>query len=344
MILFAISLYLIDLVGYTENKYKSHSRRMSTRKLFSVVVAVLTLSSLSGCARTQQSVLILRVGYQKWGTFSILKASGQLTKSLEGKGIKVEWIEFPAGPPLLEALNAGSIDLGHTGDSPPLFAQAADIPFVYFAASSASPESSAILVKRQSDLRKPADLRGRRIGFAKGTSAHTMVLRYIEKNGLALSDITAIYLAPADGRAALESGSIDAWSIWDPYLAAAEESGGYRELSSGKGYVDGREFYLASRQMIESQPGLLKDFLSELEQVKSWAKARPDEVNGFLSTETGIPLRAVALAESRRNRYETQALTEDLIASQQSLADRYFEDGLLPKKIDVRSAVFTLAQ
>src|ERR1700679_515886 len=124
------------------------------------------------------------------------KTSGELAKAFEPKGVKLEWVEFPAGPPLLEALNAGSIDLGHTGDSPPLFAQAADIPFVYFAASSASPESSAILVKRESKIRRPTDLRGGRVGFAKGTSAHTMVLRYLEKNGLALSEITPVYLPP----------------------------------------------------------------------------------------------------------------------------------------------------
>jgi sulfonate transport system substrate-binding protein len=301
--------------------------------------------SLYGCSRTgDRSTSTLRIGYQKWGTLSVLKASGVLVKSFEPKGIRVEWIEFPAGPPLLEAINADSIDIGHAGDSPPLFAQAADIPFVYFAASSASPQSSAILVKRESGMQFPTDLRGRRIGFAKGTSAHTMVLRCVENNGLSLSDITPIYLPPADGRVALETGSIDAWSIWDPYLAAAEEGGGYRELTNGKGYVDGREFYLASRRFAERRPQLLKEFLAELVRVKAWAKARPDEVNRFLAEETGIPLKAVATAEARRNRYETQAVTEDLVASQQSLADRYLELGLLPKKINVRAAVLDPAK
>lgn len=315
------------------------------RRLFPALVAVFTLTSLHGCALTvDRPTETLRIGYQKWGTFSILKASGELAKEFRPKGVKVEWIEFPAGPPLLEALNAGSIDLGHTGDSPPLFAQAADIPFVYFAASSSSPESSAILVKRESRIRRPSDLRGRRVGFAKGTSAHTMVLRYLEKNGLSLSDITPVYLPLADGREALETGSIDAWSIWDPYLAAAEEGGNYRELTSGKGYVDGREFYLASRRIAQDHPQLLKEFLSELEHIKSWARARPGEVNRFLAAETGIPLRAIAVAEARRDRYDTQAVNGELIASQQSLADRYLELGLLPKRIDVKAAVLEPAR
>jgi sulfonate transport system substrate-binding protein len=317
----------------------------SVKRVLPIILALIGLTCLDGCVpAVDHPMETLRIGYQKWGTFSILKASGELAKAFKPKGVKVEWIEFPAGPPLLEALNAGSIDLGHTGDSPPLFAQAADIPFVYFAASSSSPESSAILVKRESNIQHPSDLRGRRVGFAKGTSAHTMVLRYLEKNGLSLSDITPMYLPPADGREALETGSIDAWSIWDPYLAAAEEGGNYRELTNGRGYVDGREFYLASRRIAQDQPQLLKEFLGELEHIKSWAKARPDEVNHFLAAETGIPLRAIAVAEARRDRYDTQAVNEELIASQQSLADRYLELGLLPKRIDVKVAVLQAAQ
>lgn len=305
------------------------------------VLLLLSLSGLAGCgARARERTPeTLRIGYQKWGTFSILKASGELAKALEPEGVEIVWREFPSGPPLLEALNAGSIDIGHTGDSPPLFAQAAGIPFVYFAASSASPQSSGILVRLDSPIHSAADLRGRRIGFGKGTSAHTMVLRYLEKNGLKIGDITAVYLPPADGREALENGSIDAWSIWDPYLAAAEESGHYRKLATGDRYVEGREFYVASRQLVERSPQRLQEFLHELKTVKAWAKARPGTVNQFLAAETGLALHAVAVAEARRNRYDTDPMSAGLIASQQSLADRYFELGLLPKRIDVQAAV-----
>lgn len=304
------------------------------------LISAFLLMSLASCANKTDKTL--RIGYQKWGTYSILKASGKLAEAFKSKGIKLEWVEFPAGPPLLEALNAGAIDLGHSGDSPPLFAQAANIPFVYFAVSSASPKSSAILVKTDSPIRRPSDLRGRRLGFAKGTSGHTMVLRLLGKNGLAISDIIPVYLPPADGRVALESGSIDAWSIWDPYLAAAEESGGYRSLANGEGYVNGREFYLASRRIVESQPRLVNDFRTELEHIKIWAKAHSNEVNHFLAADTGIALSAVSMAEQRRNRYETQSMTPDVIASQQSLADRYFELDLLPKKIDVSKNVLKI--
>lgn len=308
-------------------------------------LAALALAASHGCASADKHPReTLRIGYQKWGTFSLLKVSGKLAEAFQANGVRIEWMEFTAGPPLFEALNAGSIDLGHTGDSPPLFAQAANIPFVYFGASSASPEGSGILVKRDSTIRRADDLRGRRVGFGKGTSAHTMVLRYLEKNGMSLADITPVYLAPADGHVALESGSIDAWAIWDPFLAAAEQGDGYRALANGTGYVEGREYYFASRRFAQDRPERLKQFLIALKQVKAWAKARPEEVNRFLSGETGIPIQAVAVAEARRKRYDTQAVTGELIQSQQSLADRYFELGLLPRKIDVKAAVFVPAQ
>ncbi len=310
-----------------------------------MLLATLAAIILAGCGTgSKEPSQVLRIGYQKWGTFSILKSYVGLVKSNGLKDVQLSWTEFPSGPPLLEALNAGSIDIGHTGDSPPLFAQAAGIPFVYFGASSASPESSGILVKKDSPIRAASDLRGRRIGFGKGTSAHTMVLRYLEVNGLSFGDVTPMYLSPADGRAALERGSIDAWAVWDPYIAGAEEQGLYRKLATGKGFVEGREYYLASRRFAEKEPKLLLVFLRELEGVKAWAKVRPAEVNTFLSQETGIPLAAVSLAEGRRNRYDTKPVTREIIAAQQALADRYLQLGLLPRKIEIKDAVLSPGQ
>ena len=310
-----------------------------------LIVTASFLVTLWACARKDgKRIETLRVGYQKWSTFSILKDTGQFSDALARNGIKVEWIEFAAGPPLFEALNAGSIDVGHSGDSPPLFAQAANVPFVYFAVSSPSPDSSAILVRSNSNIRRATDLLGRRIGFTKGSSAHTLVLRYLERNNLSLSDVKQVFLPPADGRAALESGAIDAWGIWDPYFAAAQQDGKYRLLTTGRGYVDGREFYFSSRRLAEQNPTIVKEFLGELEKMKGWAQANRSRVNQVLAADTGMSLQTVALAESRRNRYGTDLLTGQALASEQALADRYFQLGLLPKKIDVKSTVMNLPE
>ncbi|HEX4611280.1 MAG TPA: aliphatic sulfonate ABC transporter substrate-binding protein [Urbifossiella sp.] len=304
-----------------------------------LVALAAILVAIPGCGPKEGAGDIVRIGYQKWSTYSILRASGELERVFAARGWRVEWAEFSAGPPLLEALNAGSIDLGHAGDSPPVFAQAAGVPFLYIAASSPSPESSAVLVREGSAVRTPPDLKGKRVGFTKGTSAHTMILRVLEKHGFTAADITPVYLPPADGRAALEAGAVDAWSVWDPYLAAAEHGGGVRRLVGGTGYVTGREYYMAARRFADDRRDVVRVFLGELARVKTWAKARPDEVNRMLAQQTGMDPAVVALAEARRNRYDTGPVTAELVADQQALADRYAKIGLLPHRIDIRSAV-----
>lgn len=311
-------------------------RLFASRRTF-LNIATTSLAWLAGCVR--QPARQLRIGFQKGGTFAILKASGSLERNPKLRNVQLSWIEFAAGPPLLEALNAGSLDVGHAGDSPPLFAQAAGVPFLYFAASSASPKTSGILVRHDSPIHQAADLKDKRIGFGRGTSAHTMVLRYLEKQGIPVSEIRPSYLPPAAGREAMENGSIDAWAIWDPFLAAAEEGGRYRKLTTGEGYVEGREFYFTSRAFVERSPDLLNEFLAELNRMKDWAKSRPDEVIRLLVKETGIPENAIRLAESRRNRYDTEPITDALIENQQAIAERYFELQVLPKRINVASAV-----
>lgn len=303
------------------------------------VVAVFVGLFLSGCSEAAPPRRTLRVGFQKWGTCSILKASGRLEDKLKANGWAVEWFEFPAGPPLLEALNVGSIDVGHTGDSPPVFAQAAGVPFVYIAASSPSPQSSGLLVRAGDSIQSVVDLRGKRIGFTKGTSAHTLVVRILEQHKIDLQDVDVKYLTPADGRAALASGAIDAWSIWDPYMSSAEHAGDVRRIADGQGIVSGREFYLSSRVFATQNSQILRLFLQELCGAKQWAIDRPDEIHALLAEQTGMPLDAVKLAESRRNRYDTWPITDELIAEQQALADRYYELGLLTQGIRVEMHV-----
>jgi len=311
----------------------------SPRCLRVVLLLALVTPLITGCGGSKENK-VLRIGYQKWGTFSILKVSGQLEKELAPRGVSVDWIEFAAGPPLLEALNAGSIDIGHTGDSPPIFAQAAGVPFVYVAVTPPSPEGSGLLAPNNGSVKTPADLKGKRIGFSKGTSAHTFVVRLLESQGLGLSDVETVYLSPADARAALDSGSIDAWAIWDPFLAAAETSGLALKVADGRGLVAGREFYLASRPWLETAPELANIVLAALKRVGGWADEEQAKVRDLLVKETGISEAAISLAESRRERYALVPITDDVIAEQQSLADRYQNLGLLPQKLNVSDVVY----
>ena len=294
-----------------------------------------------GCSRSGRidELTVVQLGYQKWGTLSLLKHRGTLEMRLAPEGIGVEWTEFPTGPALLEALNARSIHFGHTGDSPPIFAQAADISFSYLGASLPSASSEAIVVLKESPIRKLADLRGKRIGFAKGSSSHTLVMRALPSAGLTLADIEPVYLKPADARAALEGKSIDAWVIWDPYLAAIEYPGTARVLLDGKGLVSGREFYLGAADFVRDCPGVVGAILEELGTAMEWAQSHPRQIAELLAPEIGMDVGALEIAERRRGRYQREKSLKPIITEQQAIADSFFKNGLIPRRIEVEKAV-----
>ncbi|MEA3120391.1 MAG: sulfonate transport system substrate-binding protein, partial [Paraburkholderia sp.] len=189
-------------------------------------------------ARAQGSaVKTLRIGYQKYGAFVLLKARGTLEKRLASQGISVSWLEFPAGPQLLEGLNAGAFDIGTAGETPPIFAQAAGVEFVYIGNEPPAPASEAIVVPHDSPIKTVADLRGKKVALNKGSNVHYLLVRALENAGLQYADIRPAYLSPADARAAFTQGSIDAWAIWDPYFAAIEKQMRARVIADGAGLV-----------------------------------------------------------------------------------------------------------
>src|SRR4051794_33025709 len=177
----------------------------------------------------------LRIGYQKAASILVLqKAQGSLEKKLAPQGVNVKWVEFPAGPQLLEGLNVGAVDFGYVGEAPPVFAQAAGAKFVYAGYDPASPKAEAIVVPKASPLKSVADLRGKKVALNKGSNVHYLLVKLLEKHGLKYTDVQPVFLPPADARAAFEKGAVDAWVIWDPFLSAVEKQTGARILADGR--------------------------------------------------------------------------------------------------------------
>jgi sulfonate transport system substrate-binding protein len=280
----------------------------------------------------------LRIGYQKSSVNLMVTRERRLLDATL-PGVPVKWVEFPAGPQILEALAVGSLDFGFTGDTPPVFAQAAGKDIWYVGLEPPKPASSAILVPHDSAIRTLADLKGRRIGFQKGSSAHYLVLRALDKAGLQWSDITPLTLAPSDARAAFEKGSLDAWGIWDPYYAAAEIDGRARVLSTGQGLSSNNSFYLASRELTR-QPALVKGLFTALSQADAWSKANLPQTAKFLSEATGVPLAGTIRFLDRRTSGPVTVLRPSDIADQQRVADAFSRAGLIPKPLRVAEAVW----
>ncbi|HYN58897.1 MAG TPA: aliphatic sulfonate ABC transporter substrate-binding protein [Rubrivivax sp.] len=313
-----------------------------TRRIVLSLLAV-TAASWWGLARAQDQALPqLRIGFQKGSlNLALLKSLGLLEKRLPAS--KIVWVEFPAGPQLLEALAVGSVDFGATGDSPPVFAQAANKDLFYVGAEPPKPDSSAILVKPDSSLKTLADLKGRRIALQKGSSAHFLLVQAVKKAGLQWSDFQPVYLPPADARAAFERGAVDAWVIWDPYYAAAEVDGQVRVLATSRGLTGNNTFYLASRTLAGSQP-TLRALFAALTETDAYVQASRKDTAQRFADFAGLGLATVHRFLERRQPSPVGPLTPALVEEQQRVADSFLQLGLIPKPIRVADIVWQPGQ
>ena len=315
--------------------------RLDRRSLVAGLIAAPTLAGAAlarpRAARAQENEV--RIGFQKGSAnLLVLKNRGDLDGRLGEIGYAVSWAEFPSGPPLLEAMNAGSIDFGTTGASPPVFAQAAGNDLIYAAATVPSPFEEAILVPKDSTIRSVTELKGTRVAVTKGSSAHAHLVSALRTAGLAWEDVEPVYLSPADAKAAFDGGDVAAWSIWDPYSAVSEDGVGARSISNGEsaGHVN-RSFYLASRTFATEHRAVLDRLIGILEETDAWADERPAEVAKMVAAETGIA-EATLLKVEERSAYGLEPVTPAVVGEQQALADLFFTLDLIPEKIDVASA------
>lgn len=285
----------------------------------------------------------LRIGYQKSAVnLVVLKQQGVLEKRFPTT--KVSWIEFPAGPQLLEALSVGALEFGLTGDAPPVFAQAAGKDLYYVGAEPAKPESSAVLVLQDSPIKTLPDLKGKKIALQKGSSAHYLLVRAVEKAGLQWSDIQPIYLTPADARAAFERKSVDAWAIWDPFYAATELALPTRVITTGVGLSGNNSFYLSSTALVNQYPDVLLALFEELTRADRFVQEHRPEVIKLIANFSGLDAGVVSLFLKRRPRSPVGLLNAEAAASQQQVADAFARLALIPKHVRVSDIVWRFAR
>jgi sulfonate transport system substrate-binding protein len=308
------------------------------RILAAFVALAVVFGPLRGSADAPKQ---LRIGYQKSSPLQILKEQGLLEKRFAAQGITVSWVEFTSGPPVLEALNAGAIDFGYTGDAPPIFAQSAGADLLYVASFPIPGHSSGIIVRNDSGIKTLADLRGKRIAVAKGSSGHNLLVRALERGGVQYSEIQPIYVQPAEGAAALQNGSADAWAIWDPYFGVGERFPGVHTLTTGYNLAPTNSFYFATREFAAHYPGVITAIVEELNHGAQWAKGHPQELASELAAQTGVPLDIQTVVAARGPyTYPTSLISDGVVRQQQSIADTFFKLGLIPQPVDVRKAVW----
>ena len=295
-------------------------------------------------AQAQNKAEPLRIGFQKSASLLTLqKSQGTLEKRLASLGVAVKWVEFPAGPQLLEGLNVGAVDVGYVGEAPPIFAQAAGAKFVYIGNDPAAPEAEAIVVAKDSPFKSVADLKGKKIALNKGSNVHYLLVKALEKHGLKYADIQPVFLPPADARAAFERGAVDAWVIWDPFLAAVEKQSGARILVDGRGIVNNYAYYLAERSYVDKYPQVVQALFEDTVAQGQWLKSNLKQAAAIIAPLQGLDPAVVELS-LQRYQFGVRPLTPDVAAEQQKIAEAFVGFGLIPKPIRIVDALPGAAQ
>ncbi|QLG94590.1 aliphatic sulfonate ABC transporter substrate-binding protein [Pseudomonas yamanorum] len=281
----------------------------------------------------------LRIGYQKSSVSMVLAREHHLFEQAL-PGTQVQWTEFLGGPPLIEALNAGSLDIGNIGDIPPIFAQAAGIDVQYIGVEPNDGRTEAILLPKASTVQSVADLKGKRVALLKGSSAHNLFLKSLLRAGLQWKDVNVVYLSPSDGRAAFEQGKVDAWVVWDPYYSAAVVDGSARVLGDGQGLSPAGSFFIASGPFAKQHPQAIAAILKTFAQAQRLSLDQHDESVELMAKTLGLPPAVVESYFRHRSPTPSRPLDAVDIANQQRTADLFFANGLIPKKVDVQQIVF----
>ncbi|HEU5455982.1 MAG TPA: ABC transporter substrate-binding protein [Nocardioides sp.] len=318
-------------------------RRLAGTALAGALAASLMLSGCGGAATGNEGAVnddgsvdldevTLIVGDQKGGSKALLTAAGQL----EDVPYDIEWKEFTSGPPLLDALDAGSIHVGGVGNTPPLFAAAGNSNLRAVQGATYGGTGDAIVVPKDSDIKSVADLEGKKIAVAEGTSANYNLLAQLDEAGVDYEDVETQNLQPSDALAAFDAGHVDAWAIWEPYTSQAEHDADARVLTTGKGVVNGFVFQVASDAALadKATTEALQDYVGRIAEAQTWTETHKEEWAKAWAEETGLS-EGITLSAARKREIDLVPINQEVIASEQEMADAFAANGLVPEKFDV---------
>jgi sulfonate transport system substrate-binding protein len=303
--------------------------RRFTLALVSTIALLGTLTACGGGEKAGSEDGKLRVGYQRFGGQSLVKARDAAPDAA--------WSLFESGPALTEALKAGAIDIGQTGEAPPIFALAGRTEFKIIATSQPVPKGEAVLVKQDKGFKTFKDLKGKKVALNKGSNVNWLLVKLLEANDMKITDLDVKYLKPAEARPAFDNDQVDAWIIWDPYFSLAERPG-VQILADATGLANNREYLLASPEALEKKPDLIREFVRVYRETTDWGIANPEERVKVLAPELGLEedVARRALERSAQPLAPVDAAIGDEL---QEIADGFTELQLIPGKVDIRSRI-----
>jgi sulfonate transport system substrate-binding protein len=316
---------------------------------FYSLLAVILLLLLSGCAAASNSEsttkaenkdIVVNIGVQgKIGILSYAREHEYFEKAFEKEGVKVKWNEFASGPPHFEALASGRIDFGSVGGTPVIAGQSGNVDFKAIAVLSDGKKGNAIVIPKGSSIKDIKELKNKKIGVAKGSSAYNFLYMALDRAGLTDKDIEIIQLQPDEARPALDNGSIDAWSVWEPYITTAVFQTGAKVLVSGQDLnINAPSFMIARTKFTEEHPDLTVLFLKTYEEVRQEYVENVEEVSKELAESQKVDVKIIETVLKNSDPLLSPTTTEFGKAHQEQ-ADFLYSVGGIDKKLDTSKVI-----
>lgn len=318
------------------------------KPLFTLLLFALTFL-LAACAGDETKTTkasssnndaVVRIGVQgSGGIFGKAKEDQLFEKAFAAHGTTVEWVEFQSGPPMTEAIASNKLDIAGLGNMPVITAQAANIPFKIISQTLEGKKNVGVIVQSSSGITSLEELKGKKVAVGKGTNAYDFILRSFDKLDINQDEVELINLNPDEAQAAFDSGGVDAWAIWEPYLTinTLSEKGTIIADGESVGFLS-PSYTIARSKFTEDHPELVVTYLKTLNELLAWETANEEDAVERYAKERNLP---VALIEQTRQRSKSiNILVEDaIIEEHQKTADFQYEHGTIRQKIDV-SKVF----
>lgn len=330
------------------------------KKLIMMLTVFLTLSiAVTGCGSISKDVspngdsqsavsegsanydgLTVTIGVQgSGGLFGKAREEKWFEQEFEKLGVKVEWAEFQSGPPMTEAMASKRLDFAGLGNMPVVAGQAAGIPFTIISQTLDGKNNVAIIVKKDSAINSIEDLKGKKVAVAKGSNAYNFLYLGLKESGLQASDIEAIQLQPDEAQAAFETGGIDAWATWDPYITLNSLTDKGRVLTDGEQLgVLSPSFTIVRTEFAEKYPELVTLYLKIVEKSRLWEEAHLAEAQDRYAAEYKVPLGVIQGMRDRSSMINIP-ISDEIASELQKTADFQFEQKSIRKSIKVSDII-----
>ncbi|MGG3890623.1 aliphatic sulfonate ABC transporter substrate-binding protein [Metabacillus fastidiosus] len=299
-----------------------------------------TVNSSEGKSDQPKEEVVVNIGIQHAIAPLVLAKQKQWFEEEFAKhNAKVNWVEVQGGQPQFDAILTNRLDLAVTGNTPVITAQISNIPFKEIAIGSTGSKNVALLLPKNSVIKELKELKGKKIAVAKGTAAYDILFRLLDKSGLKAGDVEIIQLNPDEAKAAFISGSVDAWSIGEPYLSTAVVDDGAIVLADGStiDYVS-PAFHVARTKFTEEHPELVTAYLKVLEKTLTWQNENLDEAVKVYSESTKLNENVVE-SVIKNVSFATLPVSDKYVKAQQELAKFLFNEKAVNKIVDPSEVV-----